>query len=633
MGRAHKEPKLPVKQLLILSICRFAEPVALTSVFPYLPEMIESFNVPKNQIAKWAGITSAVFSLAQCMTAIAWGRASDRFGRKPIILLGLSCTMMASLLFGFSRSLAWAITARAFAGASNGTVGIIRTTVAEMVPQKILQPRAFSVMPLVWTIGSIFGPIIGGALAKPATRYPGIFGTEGFFTEFPFALPNMMASALMVIGVSTGLLFLKETLETKRHQRDYGRVLGKLLTRMFKTKKEKSTWRSGDEQSSSLLKHARMGSWDSTAGAQEDDNEGSQTTGKTANVATLSYRDVFSPQSNINLLTYTLLAMHSVTYDQLLPVFMHLSSQLDRTTSPDVQLPFKFAGGMGLDSGRIGLLFTLYGVFGMIVQFLVFPPVARRFGILPCLKACTIAFPLVYLLTPFTVLLPTPLTQQIAIFCVMLLKSCAGIFAFPCTTILLTNSARSLRLLGTLNGVATSLSAIGRALGPTIGGGVFTLGIDLGYVIIPWFTIAGLAALGNVPVWWLIEMDGFGGAEDSDSDEENDEEDLPREGGTTESGARSSAVQVMDLDGITEEPDDIEDDFAVEDDPLVIRRDMLSDASSNSNQLYPRHAGVERRMSSPLGQRESVGPGGSRRLSNGLGQSMDGFGSGGTAYQ
>ncbi|MCJ1382961.1 hypothetical protein MMC17_006074 [Xylographa soralifera] len=596
--------------------------------------MIESFNVPKNKIAKWAGITSAVFSLAQCITAIGWGRASDRFGRKPIILLGLFCTMNASLLFGFSRSLAWAIAARAFAGASNGTVGIIRTTVAEMVPQKILQPRAFSVMPLVWTIGSIFGPILGGALAKPASRYPEIFGTKGFFIDFPFALPNMVASALFVIGLSTGLLFLKETLETKKHQRDYGRVLGKLLTQMFKTKKDKSTWRSGDEQSSSLLKHARMGSWDSTVGAQEEDREGNQASRKTANTATLSYRDVFSPQSNINLLTYTLLAMHSVTYDQLLPVFMHLPPQLDRTTSPDVRLPFKFAGGMGLDSGRIGLLFTLYGVFGMIVQFLVFPPVARRFGILPCLKACTIAFPLVYLLTPFTVLLPTPLTQQIAIFCVMLLKSCAGIFAFPCTTILLTNSARSLKLLGTLNGVATSLSAIGRALGPTIGGGVFTLGIDLGYLIIPWFTIAGLAALGNVPVWWLIEMDGFGGAEDSDSDEEEEEEeDLPQGGDSAESGARSSAVQIMDLDGITEEPDDLEDDFAVEDDPLVIRRDMLSESSSNSNQLHPRYAGAERRMSSPLGQRESVGPGGSRRLSNGLGQSMDGFGTGGTAYQ
>ncbi|MCJ1281177.1 hypothetical protein MMC26_000495, partial [Xylographa opegraphella] len=424
-----------------------------------------------------------------------------------------------------------------------------------------------------------------------------------------------------------------ETLETKKHHRDYGLVLGKLLTRMFRKKRDKFQWRSGEEQSSSLLKHARMGSWDSATEVHEEDREANQASRKTANTAPLSYRDVFSPQSNINLLTYTLLAMHSVTYDQLLPVFMHLPPQLGRATSPDVQLPFKFAGGMGLDSGRIGLLFTLYGVFGMIVQFLVFPPVARRFGILPCLKACTIAFPLVYLLTPFTVLLPTPITQQIAIFCVMLLKSCAGIFAFPCTTILLTNSARSLRLLGTLNGVATSLSAIGRAVGPTIGGSVFTLGIDLGYLIIPWFTIAGLAALGNVPVWWLIEMEGFGGTEDSDSDEDDDEENLPQGRDSAENGARSSAVQVMDLDGITEEPNDLEDDFAVEDDPLVIRRDMLSDASGNSNQLHPRHDRAERRMSSPIGQRESVGPGGSRRLSNGLGQSMDGFGSGGTAYQ
>ena len=64
-------------------------------------------------------------------------------------------------------------------------------------------------MPLVWTIGSIFGPILGGALAKPASRYPQIFGTSGFFTRFPFALPNMMASTLFVIGLSTGVLFLK----------------------------------------------------------------------------------------------------------------------------------------------------------------------------------------------------------------------------------------------------------------------------------------------------------------------------------------------------------------------------------------------------------------------------------------
>lgn len=111
--------------------------------------MIESFNVPKPEVAKWAGITSAVFALSQCLTGIAWGRASDRFGRKPIILTSMICTMLASLCFGFSRTLWWAIVSRSFAGASNGNVGIMRTAVAELVPQKELQPRAFSVMPLV----------------------------------------------------------------------------------------------------------------------------------------------------------------------------------------------------------------------------------------------------------------------------------------------------------------------------------------------------------------------------------------------------------------------------------------------------------------------------------------------------
>ena len=128
--------------------------------------MIESFQVPKEAVSKWAGITSAVFSLSQAVTGIAWGQASDRFGRKPAIMLAITCAMVSSLLFGFSRSLVWAIVARSFAGASNGNVGIMRTTVAELVPYKELQPKAFSIMPLVWTIGSIFGPGFGGVRAS-----------------------------------------------------------------------------------------------------------------------------------------------------------------------------------------------------------------------------------------------------------------------------------------------------------------------------------------------------------------------------------------------------------------------------------------------------------------------------------
>lgn len=171
--------------------------------------MIESFSVPKTKVAYWAGVTSAIFSLAQCATGVIWGRASDRFGRKPAILAGLTWTMFTSVLFGFSTSLPLAIAARALAGAGNGNVGIIRTTVAEMVPQKELQPRAFSIMPLVWTIGSIFGPAFGGALASPAKRHPELFGDVDFLKRFPFALPNLVTSILFLIGLTTGVLFLK----------------------------------------------------------------------------------------------------------------------------------------------------------------------------------------------------------------------------------------------------------------------------------------------------------------------------------------------------------------------------------------------------------------------------------------
>lgn len=84
-------------------------------IVPYLPEMIESFGVPSNQVSKWAGVTSAVYSLSQALTAVAWGSASDRFGRKPIILTATMCIMGTSLLFGFSRTLVWAIVARSLA--------------------------------------------------------------------------------------------------------------------------------------------------------------------------------------------------------------------------------------------------------------------------------------------------------------------------------------------------------------------------------------------------------------------------------------------------------------------------------------------------------------------------------------
>ncbi|KAF2186390.1 MFS general substrate transporter [Zopfia rhizophila CBS 207.26] len=501
--------RLPVKQLVILSICRFAEPIALTSVFPYLPEMIESFGIPENDIARWAGVTSAVFSICQCFTGVPWVAASDKFGRKPIILVGLCNTMITMLIWGFSTSLPMAITARALMGLGNGNVGILRTTVAELCPWKELQPRAFSIMPLVYTIGAIIGPTIGGAFSNPLhvdSRKP---RRGKLFERYPYLLPNLVAASFFCVGIVTGWLFLKESLEMRKYDRDYGLIVGNKITawirKTFNMPKPQKKIRPEREPLLGLPK-------------SNIDEETANGPGKKPEIEEKPrFRDVLSYQTCLNLVVYTLLAMYTLAYDQLLPVFMHHPRQpLD---DPNVSLPFKFAGGFGISSSRIGLLFTGFSISSMFCQFIVFPPAARKFGVLACLRFAFLIFPFIFFVTPFVSLIPGQLPKEITMLVIMMIRGVGGTFAFPTSTILLTNSADSLRTLGTLNGLATSVSAIGRAAGPAIGGGVFTLGVKHGYVIAPFWLLAGISALACIPTWWLEEGKGFGDDPDSDVEE------------------------------------------------------------------------------------------------------------------
>ena len=366
-------------------------------------------------------------------------------------------------------------------------------------------------MPLVWTIGTIFGPALGGALAKPASRYPKLFGQSHLLRQFPFVLPNIVASILALAGLSIGFLFLHETLAAKRDRKDYGVMLGQKLLEPIKSRYSKVSL---PEDQRPLLKGSRISS-SSTTQTQDPGQDSKPVPAKPP-----TYREVFTYQSNLNLLVYALLAMHSIGYDQLLPIFMHYPRQTDRSTNPNVSLPLKFTGGFGINSDRIGLILVAYGIVGMFIQFFIFPPLARRWGVLNSLKSVVIIFPAVYVLTPFAALLPSQRSQQIGVFFIMLFKCWAVIFAFPCSTILLTNSATSLRILGTLNGVAVSVSALGRAAGPAIGGWTFTVGANIGYGVLPWWILAGVAVLAAVPVWWLIETEGIG--RDDAADEEDD---------------------------------------------------------------------------------------------------------------
>jgi hypothetical protein len=196
---------------------------------------------------------------------------------------------------------------------------------------------------------------------------------------------------------------------------------------------------------------------------------------------------------------------------------MHHPVQL--ADDPTVSLPLKFAGGFGIESRRIGIIFTIFAISCTMCQFLLFPPIARSLGVLRCLRIAFLIFPFVFFVTPFLSLIPDPLTREMAMVMLLMVRGVGGTFAFPTSTIMLTNSAPSLRVLGTINGLATSFSSFGRAAGPTLGGGLFTWGVKRGYVIVPFWTMSAIAFAASIPTFWLVEGKGFG-----DDTEINDEE-------------------------------------------------------------------------------------------------------------
>ncbi|OAA68187.1 major facilitator superfamily transporter [Niveomyces insectorum RCEF 264] len=628
-----KGPKLPVQQLAILAFVRFAEPVALTSVFPYLPEMIQSFGVPKDEVAKWAGLTSAVFSVAQSVTAVPWGWASDTIGRKPTIIFGLLTTMVCFIFWGASTSLYMAIAVRAIHGGSNGNVGTIRTMVAEMVPERILQPRAFSIMPMVWSVGSVFGPSFGGFFARPAEQHPGLFGKIELLKKFPFLLPNLIACIFFLCSVIVAVLFLEETLETRRYKTDWGLALGERLTRLFRGGKpskrsqrralarareerraeDRNRRRSfvDDEASAPLLSAASLSQASLSLGdprpptsADAADHLAKDAAAAVAvpsptrrrSHASISpssaHKSIFTYQTTMALVAYALLALHSVAYDQVLPVFLNYPRQ--SANDSNTKLPFKFSGGFGLSSGQIGTIFTCNALVSGFAQFVAFPPLCTRFGALRCFRWASFILPFVYFATPYTILFHNERVQYAAFMFTFIAKGCLSIVTFPCVTIILTNSAPSVKVLGTLNGFATTVSGVGRAAGPAMTGAAFTWGVRHGYVVTGWFFLAIVAVIGAISTLFLDEAQTFGNSNAANEPGAGGEEELAEDGelgddAYTESGSTMNETDYDDYDD--------DDDGAYEESVLRAVEEDDEEAQINNVSSRP-HTGLRTRAHS-----------------------------------
>lgn len=124
--------ELPHKgQLILLILARFSEPLTMSSLRSYMYYQLKSFDPSQTDaaISTQAGYMAAAFMFGQFLSAIAWGKAADSeyFGRKRVLLIGLTGTGISAIGFGFSQTFWQAFTCRIIGGMLNGNVGVLRT--------------------------------------------------------------------------------------------------------------------------------------------------------------------------------------------------------------------------------------------------------------------------------------------------------------------------------------------------------------------------------------------------------------------------------------------------------------------------------------------------------------------------
>ncbi|XP_059653726.1 protein ZINC INDUCED FACILITATOR-LIKE 1-like isoform X3 [Cornus florida] len=211
---------LPIKELVSIWIVVLGTALPISSLFPFLYFMIRDFHIAKREedIGYYAGYVGSSFMLGRALTSVFWGIVADRYGRKPVIIIGTSTVVVFNTLFGLSINFWMAICTRFLLGSFNGLLGPIKAYASELFREEH-QALGLSTVSTAWGIGLIIGPALGGFLAQPAEKYPSIFSRDFVFGRFPYFLPCLCISLFALI-VTIASCWLPETLHMHHKSRD-----------------------------------------------------------------------------------------------------------------------------------------------------------------------------------------------------------------------------------------------------------------------------------------------------------------------------------------------------------------------------------------------------------------------------
>ncbi|KAI9344911.1 major facilitator superfamily domain-containing protein [Obelidium mucronatum] len=433
---ARQTTPLPSKQLLVLCMIHICEPIQHALLHPFIYFMIKDFGVVENQIGWYVGLITSLFSLAQVISSIPIGWLSDRYGRRPLLFLGLAGNCVCYIMLGLSTSLPTAILSRFLLGLVNGNIGVAKSMTGE-ITDKTNRPKAFALLGIFSSFGSIIGPLIGGVLSNPVDQLPCFFGDSELLRVYPYLLPCLFSAFVSFLALIVGWVWLEETLHgatpTQEHIVDDESVeseetIGELV--IEDTAATPSTER-----------HLLVG--------PKTDDDG-----------------LFPNRAYPAVVGMGLLALTSIMSDEMYTLLSAL---------PKGQLQ----SGFGFNAFDIGVSLSAQGVFTFIAQIQLFPIIHSHLSSLRTLRLGLIAFICSFIIFPLLTY-PGPTIFWPGLLSTLALATSGKVLSFTSMYLVVTESADSRSQLGQVNGMGQMAACLARTVGPLVGGAMWGWMLGLG---------------------------------------------------------------------------------------------------------------------------------------------------------
>lgn len=178
-----QRPPSELKQLSVLIATCCIDMMGFAMVLPLLPFYALKLNATPEVI----GLMTATFSIAQLVSAPYWGRFSDRYGRRPALLVGLSASAVAYVIFGLAGTIWLLFLSRLVQGAGGGTTGVAQAYVADTV-RASQRTKALGWLSAATSAGVAIGPAIGSfSNAHFGPAAPGLVAAGLCLTNVAFA--------------------------------------------------------------------------------------------------------------------------------------------------------------------------------------------------------------------------------------------------------------------------------------------------------------------------------------------------------------------------------------------------------------------------------------------------------------